>query len=91
MKTFHEVFIVDIAIFNLNVASFFKNTSVNWQDSNIMVKSIDQSPKSCGYMIQSRAQSTVQSSPESRHCRDPKKFVAAHITLNFKYTQTVDS
>ena len=39
------------------------NTSVNRQDSDIIVKSIDQSPKICESMVQSRVQSTVQSSP----------------------------
>ena len=31
--------------------------SVNWQDCNIMVKSIDQSLNSCESMVQSRVQS----------------------------------
>ena len=46
--------------------------SVNRQDSDITVKSIvDQSPKSCEFLVQSRVQSTVQSTPESRYCKDP--------------------
>ena len=42
-------------------------TSVNQQDNDIIVKSIDQNPNSC----ESRVQSTVQSSPKSRYCSDP--------------------
>ena len=53
----------------LNMVCHVSKMSVNRQDSNIIVKSIDQNPKSCESMVQSRVQSMVQSSPEFRYCR----------------------
>ena len=51
-------------------ARSISKATVNQQGSDIIVKSIDQSLNSCEFMVQSRVQSTVQSSPESRYCRD---------------------
>ena len=45
--------------------------TVNQQGNDIIVKSIDQCPNSCEFMVQSRVQFMVQYSPESRYCRDP--------------------
>ena len=41
---------------HLNVARPVSGMSVYWQDSNIIVKSIDQSLNSCESMVQSRVQ-----------------------------------
>ena len=57
--------------------------SVNRQDSNIIVKSIDQNPKICESMVQSRFHSMIQSSPESRYCRDPYYAVFWVLSLGF--------
>ena len=54
--------------------------TVNRQDSGIIVKPIDQSPKSCEFLVQSRVQSTVQSSPESRYCKGPLSVQVVPIT-----------
>ena len=48
----------------LNVARPVSKASVNQQDSDIVVKLIDQSPKSHESMVQFRVQSMVQSSPD---------------------------
>ena len=73
----------------LNVARPVSKASVNWQDSDIIVKSIDQSPKTCESTVQSTVQSSVQSmvqsSPESRYGRHPTAMVSktCFTTLTF--------
>ena len=52
----HGSMIYETKLLCLNVACPASRMSVHWQDSNIIVKSVDQSLNSCESKVQSRVQ-----------------------------------